>query len=154
MLEAVGRSKYKHFFQAVENVLTDDGIALIHSIVKHQPGATNLWVDRYIFPGGYSPQVSEVVAGIEGAGLKTRAVHFHDGGSYIKTLRAWLRNIENREIACLDVLVTEQSNVSPEIKQLRARTTFRMYQFFLASMQTMFHRDYLGNGVAHFVVTR
>ena len=154
MLEAVGRSKYKHFFQAVENILTDDGIAMIHSIVKHQPGATNLWVDRYIFPGGYSPQVSEVVAGIEGAGLKTCAVHFHSGDNYIKTLRAWLKNIEDRKGACLDVLVQEQSGGSVEEKQLRARTTFRMYQFFLAALQTMFHREYLGNGVAHFVVTR
>lgn len=154
MLEAVGRSKLKHYFQAIENVMQDDGIALIHSIVKHQPGVTNLWVDRYIFQGGYSPQVSEVVAGIEAAGLKTQAVHFHHGGNYIKTLQAWLKNIEDSKQECLDVLVSEQTNGPLDQKQLRARTTFRMYEFYLSAVQTMFHPKFLGNGIAHFVVTR
>ncbi len=154
MLEAVGRSKYKHYFQAIDHVLADGGVALIHSIVKHQPGATNLWVDRYIFQGGYSPQVSEVVAGIEAAGLKTQAVHFHHGGNYIKTLQAWLKNIEDKKAKCIDVLVAEQTEGTEVEKQKRARTTFRMYEFFLSGVQTMFHPDYLGNGIAHFIVTR
>ncbi len=153
MLEHVGRSKYTHYFREIRKALRPGGLALVHSIVKHQPGATNLWIDRYIFPGGYAPLVSEVVQGVERSGLKISAVHHHDGWNYIKTLRVWLKNLLENENAILDILQTEQDG-SPDRRARVARTTYRMFVFYLSAVQLMFHPDYGDDGVAHFVVEK
>ncbi|WP_323159091.1 class I SAM-dependent methyltransferase, partial [Pseudomonas viridiflava] len=56
MFEHVGVGHYKAFFETIHNALTPDGIALIHSIGRSdEPGTTNPWMNKYIFPGGYSP---------------------------------------------------------------------------------------------------
>ncbi len=154
MLEHVGRSKYEHFFRNIRNVLADDGVALVHSIVKHSPKTTNLWIDRYIFPGGYAPLVSEVVLGIERSGLKIRAIHYHDGENYIRTLRCWLTNLLENEAEILAEFAAEQIKIPDTERDKIARSTFRMFIYYLSAVQLMFHRDYWQDGVAHFVVTR
>ena len=154
MLEHVGRSKYGHYFSAIRDVLSEDGIALVHSITKHTHGATNLWIDRYIFPGGYTPMLSEVVDGIEKAGLKLKAVHYHSGENYARTLRVWLANFLKNEKAILELLVGEQEKGSADHKERVARSTFRMFIFYLSAVQLMFHPDYADDGIGHFIVTR
>lgn len=154
MLEHVGQSKYGHYFSAIRNVLTDDGLALVHSISKHEAGATNLWIDRYIFPGGYSPKISEVVDGIEKSGLKIKAIHYHSGENYARTLRVWLANFLAQETEILQLLTDEQDTGTQEHRARVARTTYRMFIFYLSAVQMMFHPDYGDDGVAHFVVTK
>jgi len=154
MLEHVGRSKYGHYFNAIKDVLTENGLALVHSIVKHSPGRTNLWVDRYIFPGGYAPKISEVVDGIEKAGLKIKAVHYHAGENYIKTLKAWLQNLLAREDEIISLLIDEQDTRDAARKTRVAQSTYRMFIFYLSAVQLSFHPDYSDGGIGHFVVTR
>jgi len=70
MFEHVGVGHYAEFFEKIRDVLTDDGCALVHSIGrKGGPGTTGKWIRKYIFPGGYSPALSETYAEIEKVGL-------------------------------------------------------------------------------------
>jgi cyclopropane-fatty-acyl-phospholipid synthase len=69
--------------------LTEDGVALVHSIGrKGGPGQTGAWIRKYIFPGGYSPALSETLQSVERAGLwvtDIEILRLH----YAKTLRIW-----------------------------------------------------------------
>jgi len=66
MFEHVGVAHYLEYFSKIKELLTDDGAALIHSIGrKGGPGTTGAWIRKYIFPGGYSPALSETFAEIE-----------------------------------------------------------------------------------------
>ena len=50
------------FFRKLSELLAPDGVALLHSIGRMDgPGTTNPWLRKYIFPGGYSPALSEVL---------------------------------------------------------------------------------------------
>ena len=89
MFEHVGVRYYETFFRKVRDLLTDDGVMLLHSIGRMDgPGATNPWIDKYIFPGGYAPALSEVLPAIERAGLivtDIEILRLH----YADTLKAW-----------------------------------------------------------------
>lgn len=88
MFEAVGRPNYQAYFDGVARLMKDDGVALIHSIGRPETGVTNAWIDKYIFPGGYSPALSEVLPAIERAGLMVTDVEIlrlH----YAETIRHW-----------------------------------------------------------------
>lgn len=89
MFEHVGVRHYAEFFGHVARLLTDNGVALIHTIGRLDgPGATNPWIDKYIFPGGYTPALSEMVPIIEKAGLMitdVEVLRLH----YAETLRHW-----------------------------------------------------------------
>ncbi len=59
MFEHVGVGHYAAYFGKIRDCLAEDGVALVHSIGRAAgPGATNPWLDKYIFPGGYSPALS------------------------------------------------------------------------------------------------
>jgi len=89
MFEHVGLADYDTFFRKVSDVLKDDGVMLLHSIERMDgPGATNPWIEKYIFPGGYAPALSEVLPSIERAGLivtDIEILRLH----YAETLKAW-----------------------------------------------------------------
>jgi cyclopropane-fatty-acyl-phospholipid synthase len=89
MFEHVGVNHYDSFFKVVRERLADDGVALIHFIARTDgPGTTNPWIRKYIFPGGYSPALSEVLPAIERSGLITTDIEIlrlH----YAETLRHW-----------------------------------------------------------------
>ena len=98
MFEHVGVVQYPTFFGQVNALLKPDGVALLHSIGRSDgPGTTNPWLRKYIFPGGYSPAISEVVPRIEEARLwvtDIEVLRLH----YAETLRAWRRRfLEHRE---------------------------------------------------------
>ncbi len=66
MFEHVGITHYRGFFRRVRALLAEDGVALIHAIGRSDgPNVTNPWLARHIFPGGYSPALSEVFAAVE-----------------------------------------------------------------------------------------
>jgi cyclopropane-fatty-acyl-phospholipid synthase len=89
MLEHVGVRFFKQFFDQVHNLLADDGVAVLHTIGRADgPGATNPWIRKYIFPGGYSPALSEISKAIEKAGLYTTDIEIFRL-QYAKTLRMW-----------------------------------------------------------------
>lgn len=89
MFEHVGAPHYPEFFRKLNDLLEEDGVALIHSIGKRgEPGVTGPWIRKYIFPGGYSPSLSEPVAAIEKSGLwiaDIEILRLH----YADTLREW-----------------------------------------------------------------
>jgi cyclopropane-fatty-acyl-phospholipid synthase len=98
MFEHVGVPNYRTFFETVKKCLKPDGVALIHSIGRFDgPGATNPWITKYIFPGGYSPALSETLAAIETTGLRVgdiEVLRLH----YAKTLAHWRRRFNaNRD---------------------------------------------------------
>jgi cyclopropane-fatty-acyl-phospholipid synthase len=98
MFEHVGINHYGTFFTKLKELLKPDGVALLHAIGRMDgPGSTNPWLRKYIFPGGYSPALSEVVPVVERARLwitDIEILRLH----YAKTLRAWRRRFEeNRE---------------------------------------------------------
>jgi cyclopropane-fatty-acyl-phospholipid synthase len=91
MFEHVGIAHYTAFFAAVRGLLTDDGIALIHAIGRSDgPSVTNPWLARHIFPGGYSPALSEVFAAVERSRLiatDCEILRLH----YAETIQHWRR---------------------------------------------------------------
>ena len=98
MFEHVGVGHYHEFFEKVRDLLDEDGVALLHTIGRADgPGATNPWLAKYIFPGGYTPALSEIVPFIERAGLyitDVEVLRLHCAS----TLRDWRRRFnENRD---------------------------------------------------------
>jgi cyclopropane-fatty-acyl-phospholipid synthase len=98
MFEHVGQPQFERFFRDCANLLTDDGVMLLHTIGRMgKPGSTDAFTRKYIFPGGYIPALSETVAASEKVRLIASDVEnlrLH----YAKTLRAWYaRCVEHRE---------------------------------------------------------
>ncbi|WP_116085864.1 cyclopropane-fatty-acyl-phospholipid synthase family protein [Tropicimonas sp. IMCC34011] len=89
MFEHVGVPQYETYFRKVYDLLDTDGIALIHTIGRTAPpGGTSPWIQKYIFPGGYVPALSEVAKAVESTPLWTTDVEIwrlH----YAETLRHW-----------------------------------------------------------------
>ncbi|MGV1897457.1 methyltransferase domain-containing protein [Agrobacterium vitis] len=89
MFEHVGLAAYRTFFNKCSTLLADDGVMVLHTIgCSATPGFTTPWLDKYIFPGGYIPALSEIVPEIEKAGLTitdVEVLRIH----YAKTLRHW-----------------------------------------------------------------
>lgn len=96
MFEHVGVPQYGTYFARVRDLLTPDGVALIHTIGRMAPpGTTSPWVTKYIFPGGYVPALSETMAALEPTGLWATDIEIwrlH----YAETLRHWRDRFEAR----------------------------------------------------------
>jgi len=123
MLEHVGRKFYKNYFKKIEKLLSKDGISLIHTIGSvNPPRDPHPWITKYIFPGGYTPSLSEVTAPIEKAGLivsDIEVLKMH----YSHTLRHWKENcIANKQ----------------KIIEIFDEKFFRMWEFYLASCESAF----------------
>ena len=123
MFEHTGRKFYKKFFNQVENLLKDDGISLIHTIGSVDPPRDpHPWITKYIFPGGYTPSLSEVTNPIEKAGLivtDIEVLRLH----YSHTLRHWKENcIKNKQ----------------EIIEMFDERFFRMWEFYLTGCEIAF----------------
>ncbi len=137
MFEHVGVIHYPVFFRKLRDLLSHDGVALLHAIGRSDgPGATNPWVRKYIFPGGYSPAISEVVPIIERTGLwltDVEILRLH----YAETLKAWrLRFLANRE----------------RIRALYDERFCRMWEFYLAGSEMAFRHQ--GHMVFQMQLTR
>ncbi|MEL7490594.1 MAG: cyclopropane-fatty-acyl-phospholipid synthase family protein [Pseudomonadota bacterium] len=96
MFEHVGVPHYNEFFNKVYDLLTDDGAALLHAIGhRGPPNTTGPWIRKYIFPGGYSPALSETFAAIERSDLwvtDTEILRMH----YAHTLNEWHRRFQEK----------------------------------------------------------
>ncbi len=123
MFEHVGRKFYKTFFKKVNKLLNDRGLALIHTIGSiNQPRDPQPWITKYIFPGGYTPSLSEVTSPIEKSGLvisDLEVLRMH----YAQTLRNWKeRCVKNKS----------------KIIEMFDEKFFRMWEFYLASCEMTF----------------
>ena len=123
MFEHVGVPYYGAFFGKLGNLLTEEGSALLHAIGrKGGPGSTGAWIRKYIFPGGYSPALSETFAAIEKSGLwvtDTEIWRLH----YAETLAAWHTRFEaNRD----------------RIEAMLGTRFCRMWEFYLLASQFTF----------------
>jgi len=91
MFEHVGRPQYGRYFARIHQLLAPQGTALVHTIGRlSPPGATNAWIRKYIFPGGYIPAASEMLAAVERSGLELADLEvwrLH----YAETLAEWHR---------------------------------------------------------------
>ncbi len=89
MFEAVGAPNFDRYFRDIRRLLTDDGVALVHSIGRRTPpSTTSPWTRKYIFPGGYIPALSETMASIEKTPFwvtDIEILRLH----YAETLRHW-----------------------------------------------------------------
>ncbi len=96
MLEHVGQPQYPTYFKQVEKNLAKDGIALIHFIGRvGPPGNLSPWFQKYIFPGGYTPALSEVASVIEKTSLEPADIEVWRT-HYDRTLYEWLIRFEDR----------------------------------------------------------
>jgi cyclopropane-fatty-acyl-phospholipid synthase len=126
MFEHVGKPNYKAFFDKVRDLLPEDGIALLHTIgCGDEPGPTNPWVTKYIFPGGYLPALSDITPVVEKSDLITtdiETLRLH----YAYTLKAWReRFLAKRE----------------EMVKLYDERFCRMWEFFLSTSEAAFRFD-------------
>lgn len=123
MFEHVGAPNYDTFFKTVKSCLKPEGVALIHSIGRFEgPGATNAWIAKYIFPGGYSPALSEVMGPVERSGLKTSDIEIlrlH----YAKTLAHWRRRF---------------AAVRDTVASIYDERFCRMFEFYLSGSELAF----------------
>lgn len=126
MFEHVGLGSYDAFFGQIARLLKDDGVALLHTIGhSSEPSPTNPWVDKYIFPGGYIPSLSDVMPAIQRAGLivsDVEVLRLH----YAETLRHW----RERFAAHRD-----------EAKALYDERFCRMWEFYLAGSECTFRYE-------------
>jgi len=123
MFEHVGVYQYDTYMHANRDLLTEDGIALLHHIARAtEPGTANPWIAKYIFPGSYCPALSEVVPSIERAGLYMTDLEvwrLH----YAKTLQHW----RARFMAARD-----------KAARLYDERFCRMWEFYLAASEMAF----------------
>jgi cyclopropane-fatty-acyl-phospholipid synthase len=123
MFEHVGIGHYRTFFETVGRCLKPDGVALIHAIGRSDgPGSTNAWLRKYIFPGGYSPALSEVLPAVEKSRLMATDIEIlrlH----YAETLRHWRRRFAANRDA---------------IMALYDAKFCRMFEFYLAGSELAF----------------
>ena len=123
MFEHVGVNHFDAYFRTIAKLLNDDGVGLIHAIGRSDgPGATNPWIQRYIFPGGYSPALSEVLPAIERAGLVVTDIEIlrlH----YAETLKHWRERFNNNRA---------------QIRALYDDRFCRMWEMYLASSEATF----------------
>ncbi len=123
MFEHVGRKFYKKYFNKVSDLLTEDGIALIHTIGSVSPPRDpHPWITKYIFPGGYTPSLSEVTKPIENSGLiisDMEVLRMH----YSHTLKHWKERFLGKKDKVLEMF---------------DERFFRMWEFYLAGCEMAF----------------
>ncbi len=124
MLEHVGLGNQHQFFQVIDALLKDKGVAVVHSITaqtEHIP--TDAWIDKYIFPGGYVPSVREVTAKFPEYDLHMldyENLRYH----YKLTLDEWWRRYEKHKKKVITMYDEE---------------FYRMWRFWLASSSGSFN---------------
>ena len=126
MFEHVGINHYETFFRKSAQLLSPDGVMVLHSIGRSEgPNATSPWIAKYIFPGGYIPSLSEVLPHIEKAGLLVtdmEILRLH----YAETLKQWRdRFLAHRE----------------QVERIYDRRFVRMWEFYLAASEMSFREQ-------------
>ena len=123
MFEHVGRKFYKSYFNKVSKLLKEKGVALIHTIGSSKPPRyPQPWITKYIFPGGYTPSLSQITRPIEDSGLvisDIEVLRMH----YSHTLRHWKERFLSKKESVLEMFDEK---------------FYRMWEFYLASCEIAF----------------
>ena len=123
MFEHVGRKFYNKYFKKISKLLNNNGVALIHTIGSvNPPRDPHPWITKYIFPGGYTPSLSEVAKPIENSGLiisDMEVLKMH----YSHTLRHWKERFSSKKNQVLDMFDEK---------------FFRMWEFYLTGCEMAF----------------
>ena len=138
-LEHVGAPQFETFFRCCANMLARDGAMLVHTIGRMgSPGRTDAFTDKWIFPGGYIPALSETLAASEkvrliASDVETLRVH------YARTIREWYaRCIANRA----------------SIEALMDARFYLLWTFYLAGAATAFEHGGMCNYQIQFIRDR
>ncbi len=139
MFEHVGVPQYETFFAKCRDLLTEDGVMLLHTIGRlGVPGKTDAFTLKYIFPGGYNPALSEIVEASEHARMivtDVETLRLHYG----MTLDRWY----DRTVAARDAIVA-----------LYDERFYRMWTFYLAGARAAFYHGNLCNYQVQYVRNR
>ncbi|NIJ35632.1 cyclopropane-fatty-acyl-phospholipid synthase [Sphingopyxis panaciterrae] len=139
MFEHVGAANFDTFFRAAANLMTADGVMLLHTIGRFgKPGATDAFTRKYIFPGGYIPALSETLAASEKSRLiatDVETLRLH----YALTLRQWYARTLAHEA---------------QIVAMMGDRFFRMWTFYLAGATAAFESGGMGNYQIQFARSR
>ena len=123
MFEHLGTAYFQTFFRKVKELLAPDGVSLIHTMGRMgRPGTTDRFMQKYIFPGGYLPSLSEMIVASEKERLimsDCEMLRLH----YVYTLRAWYHRFKANH---------------DEVVRLADERFYRLYAFYLAASSTMF----------------
>ena len=123
MFEHVGRKFYQTYFNKIFKLLNEDGISLVHTIGSvNPPRDPQPWITKYIFPGGYTPSLSEISRPIENSGLvisDMEVLRMH----YSHTLRHWRERFLSKKDIVLEMFDEK---------------FLRMWEFYLASCEMTF----------------
>ncbi len=123
MLEHVGKQNLGQYFSALRAFLAPDGVAMVHSIANMQAaGRVNPWIRRYIFPGGYIPDLVDLAASVRGSRLRLTDLEVWRD-HYAQTLSHWFQRFQYH-----------RSRFLAE----RGEAFCRMWEFYLALSQTAF----------------
>nr|MCS5567336.1 cyclopropane-fatty-acyl-phospholipid synthase family protein [Pseudomonadales bacterium] len=123
MFEHVGLRNFDGYFNKVAKLLSRDGIAMIHTIGHtDRPAATNPWIRRHIFPGGYIPAISEITTAIERSPLVFADIEVWRQ-HYALTLKEWNRRFQT---------------VRSEFAREKGERFCRIWEFYLLACQTAF----------------
>src|SRR6478672_6605813 len=123
MFEHVGAAHYDEFYAKCRELLTDDGVMLLHTIGKlGGAGTPDPFTDKWIFPGYHLPALSQMCGSSEKvkmivSDVETLRLH------YAYTLRHWL---------------DRATKARAQIVKLYDERFFRMWEFYLAGGIVMF----------------
>lgn len=122
MLEHVGQDHLSEYFRAIDNLLNDNGVSLLHCITGIV-GGNNTWIDKYIFPGGYVPAITELINCMSERNfdvIDVENLRLHYG----RTLEHWAENFEN---------------ALPEISKTKDEAFIRMWRLYLNACAASFN---------------
>jgi cyclopropane-fatty-acyl-phospholipid synthase len=139
MFEHVGPRHYRTFFRKARELLTKDGVMLLHTIGRMGgPGVPNPWTSKYIFPGTYVPALSEIIAASEQTRLiasDIEMLRLH----YAHTLALWYERVHEKRA---------------EIVALYDERFFRMWEFYLAYSLVGFRHGGMANYQVQYIRDR
>ncbi len=123
MMEHVGVPQYSSYFSKIAQVLEPDGVAVVHFIGRSTPpGVLSPWFQKYIFPGGYAPALSEVAPAIETSGLAMADLEVWRG-HYARTLRHWQDKFDTH---------------LPQVRAMFDARFVRMWRWYLVASEVSF----------------
>jgi cyclopropane-fatty-acyl-phospholipid synthase len=123
MFEHVGPPFYRAFFRKCRDLLADDGVMVLHTMGRMgKPGTTDPFIQKYIWPGGYIPALSEILKASEPERLimsDFEALRLH----YPPTIMHWYERFKPQQA---------------EVVRLYDERFYRLWLFYLAAGLSMF----------------
>ena len=115
IMEHVGFKNYRTYMEVVNRCLKPDGVAFVHTIGSNKTLTHGeIWTDKYIFPNGVLPSISNLSRAMEGLFV---IEDWHNFGPYYDpTLMAWTANFEA---------------AWPQLKAKYGDVFYRMWRYYL-----------------------